>query len=63
VTYVFIADMAKSIRAAPGLIDIGPWVEHDGERVVGVSRWESREAFEAARASAPDSARSVVPRA
>jgi len=46
VTYVFIADMAKSIRAAPGLIDIGPWVEHDGERVVGVSRWESREAFE-----------------
>ena len=43
-TYVFMADMAESIRAAPGLIDIGPWVEH----VVGVSRWESREAFEAA---------------
>lgn len=40
--------MAESIHDAPGLIDVGPWVEHDGERVVGVSQWESREAFEAA---------------
>jgi heme-degrading monooxygenase HmoA len=43
-----MADMAESIHDAPGLIDIGPWVEHDGERVVGVPRWQSREEFEAA---------------
>jgi heme-degrading monooxygenase HmoA len=79
--YRRMADMAESIPGVPGLIDIGPWVEHDGERVVGVSRWASRAAFEAAmpgsgaqrhhprvggraaRVSAPDSARSVVPRA
>ena len=36
--YRRMADMAESIHGAPGLIDIGPWVEHDGERVVGVSR-------------------------
>ena len=46
--YRRMADMAESIRGVPGLIDIGPWVEHDGERVAGVSRRESREAFEAA---------------
>ena len=40
--------MGESVAGTPGLIDIGPWVEHQGERVVGVSRWESREAFEAA---------------
>jgi heme-degrading monooxygenase HmoA len=46
--YRRMATMAESIAGTPGLIDIGPWLEHDGERVVGVSRWESREAFEAA---------------
>jgi heme-degrading monooxygenase HmoA len=46
--YRRMADMAESIHGAPVLIDIGPWVEHDGERVAGVSRWQSREAFEAA---------------
>jgi heme-degrading monooxygenase HmoA len=48
--YRRMAAMAESIQGAPGLIDIGPWVEHDGDRVVGVSRWQSREAFEAAMA-------------
>jgi hypothetical protein len=46
--YRRMADMARSLAGAPGLMDIGPWVEHDGERVVGISRWESREAFEGA---------------
>lgn len=34
--------------AAPGLLEIGPWLDRDRTRVVGVSKWESREAFEAA---------------
>lgn len=46
--YQRMAGMAGALAGTAGLIDIGPWVEHDGERVVGVSRWESREAFEAA---------------
>jgi hypothetical protein len=25
-----------------------PWLEHGSDRVIGFSRWESREAFEAA---------------
>jgi Antibiotic biosynthesis monooxygenase len=40
--------MGESLAGGPGLIDVGPWVEHQGARVVGVSRWESQEAFEAA---------------
>jgi len=40
--------MAQTAAGTPGLIEIGPWLEHDGDRVVGLSRWESRDAFEAA---------------
>ena len=36
--YRRMADMAESIRGVPGLIDIGPWVEHDGERVASPGR-------------------------
>jgi hypothetical protein len=43
-----MAGLAESMGGAPGLIDIGPWVEHDGGRVLGISRRESREAFGAA---------------
>lgn len=46
--YQRMAGMADTLAGTPGLIDIGPWIEHEGERVVGVSRWESRAAFEAA---------------
>jgi heme-degrading monooxygenase HmoA len=46
--YASMKRMAESMAAAPGLIDIGPWLAYDGEAVVGLSRWESREAFEAA---------------
>lgn len=40
--------MGQAMAAQPGLITAGPWVEQGGDRVVGVSRWESREAFLAA---------------
>lgn len=43
-----MAKMAVSAAGTPGLIEIGPWLDHDGDRVVGLSRWESREAFDAA---------------
>jgi hypothetical protein len=46
--YQRMANLADRMAGVPGLIDIGPWIEHDGERVVGISRWQSREAFEAA---------------
>jgi heme-degrading monooxygenase HmoA len=39
---------AASMEGTPGLLEIGAWQEHDGQRVVGLTRWQSREAFEAA---------------
>lgn len=33
---------------AAGLIQMGPWQEIDGDRLVGLAIWESREAFLAA---------------
>jgi heme-degrading monooxygenase HmoA len=46
--YASMVAMASSLTGVPGLLEVGPWLEHDGERIVGVSRWESREAFDAA---------------
>lgn len=46
--YASMKQMAESVAGTPGLIEIGPWLEYDGDAVVGLSRWESREAFEAA---------------
>lgn len=46
--YASMARMAAGASGTPGLIEIGPWLEHGGDRVIGFSRWESREAFEAA---------------
>jgi hypothetical protein len=46
--YASMAKMAEAAAGTPGLIEIGPWRERGGDRVVGLSRWESREAFEAA---------------
>ena len=40
--------MAESVAGTPGLLEIGPWLDRDRTRVVGVSKWESRETFEAA---------------
>jgi heme-degrading monooxygenase HmoA len=46
--YASMKQMAESMTGTPGLIEIGPWLAYDGDAVVGLSRWESREAFEAA---------------
>jgi Antibiotic biosynthesis monooxygenase len=46
--YESMARMAEAAAGTPGLLEIGPWLEHDGDRVVGISRWESRAAFDAA---------------
>lgn len=46
--YASMSGMADSMAGTPGLIEIGPWIDRDSVRVVGVSRWESRQAFEAA---------------
>jgi heme-degrading monooxygenase HmoA len=46
--YASMQRMAESMTGTPGLIEIGPWLEYDGDAVAGLSRWESREAFEAA---------------
>jgi len=40
--------MAESAAGTPGLLEIGPWLDRDRTRVVGISKWTSREAFEAA---------------
>lgn len=47
----FLAHMDKVVATttgAPGLIDFTCWAEADGRRLIGLARWESREAFEAA---------------
>ncbi len=40
--------MAGSMAGTPGLLEIGPWLDVSGQRVIGLSRWASREAFEQA---------------
>jgi hypothetical protein len=35
-------------EGAPGLVSIGDWEEDDGDRLVGLSVWESRASWEAA---------------
>ena len=46
--YASMVAMASSLTGVPGLLEVGPWLQDDGERIVGVSRWESRQAFDAA---------------
>ncbi len=46
--YASMATMAESAAGTPGLLEIGPWLEQGGDRVVGFSRWESKAAFDAA---------------
>jgi hypothetical protein len=46
--YRHMMAMASGAAGTAGLLEIGPWLEYDGDRVVGFSRWESRQAFEAA---------------
>jgi hypothetical protein len=40
-------EMRQTLLQIPGCIDVDPpyLVDHDGECLVGISKWESREAF------------------
>jgi len=44
-----MTEMASSLAGKPGFIDAGPWPEVDGDRIVGISRWASKQDFFAAR--------------
>ncbi|HEX8008582.1 MAG TPA: hypothetical protein VF482_19390 [Trebonia sp.] len=46
--HMSMKEMAASMAGTPGLLEIGPWLDRRGGWVVGLSRWESLEAFEAA---------------
>lgn len=46
--YRHMIAMASGAAGTPGLLEIGAWLVYDGDRVVGFSRWESRQAFKAA---------------
>jgi heme-degrading monooxygenase HmoA len=46
--YASMREMAASAAGTPGLLEIGPWLDRDRTRVAGISKWTSREAFEAA---------------
>jgi heme-degrading monooxygenase HmoA len=46
--FASMKQMAASAAGTPGLLEIGPWLDRDGTRVIGLSKWESRAAFEAA---------------
>ncbi len=41
-------EMREIMAGSPGFIDAGPWVDAERGRIVGISRWASREAFHAA---------------
>ncbi len=40
--------VGDALRGSPGLLQVGPWKEEDGKRLMGISVWESRGAFERA---------------
>lgn len=46
--YRHMIAMASGAAGTPGLLEIGPRLVYDGDRVVGFSRWESRQALKAA---------------
>ena len=44
----FMHRVIEHVGAAPGLIEFTAWREGQGSRLVGLSRWESEQAFRAA---------------
>lgn len=46
--YASMRQLADSATGTPGLIEIGPWLDVAGTRVIGISKWASRADFEAA---------------
>jgi heme-degrading monooxygenase HmoA len=49
-----MVERAELMATTPGFIEAGPWEIENDQRIVGISRWESKEAF--AAGSRPDSA-------
>ena len=43
-----MVERAELMAGTPGFIEAGPWQLEDDEPIVGISRWESKEAFLAA---------------
>jgi Antibiotic biosynthesis monooxygenase len=43
-----MVERAELMAETPGFIEAGPWQVVDDQRIVGISRWESQEAFLAA---------------
>jgi hypothetical protein len=41
-------ERAELMAGTPGFISAGPWLVEDDERIVGLARWESKDAFLAA---------------
>jgi hypothetical protein len=41
----FMGRVVEAVGDPPGLIEFRSWREAEGTRLVGLSRWESREAF------------------
>jgi len=39
--YARMSAMADSMAGTPGLLEIGPWLDVSGDRVIGLSRWAS----------------------
>lgn len=40
--------VGEALKGAPGLLQVGPWQEEEGDRLMGISVWESRGTFERA---------------
>ena len=40
--------VGEAARGAPGLIEIGAWRDERDGRLIGLARWETQEAFQAA---------------
>ena len=59
--YASMRRMADFAAGTPGLIEIGPWIDVDGTRVIDISKWESREAFEAAMPGSGEPNATVFP--
>ena len=56
-----MVEMAAVMAAQPGFIEAGPWREEGSDRVIGISRWESREAFLATGIAIEDGGDAVEP--
>ena len=59
--YASMQQMAASATGTPGLLEIGPWLDVAETRVIGISKWESRAAFEAAMPGSGQANTTVFP--